>query len=383
MPRTYSRTKVMASLAVELAAGICLWPLLLVSRLQKRKTKNILLVEPFQMGDALSLTPMIAPLLVRFPDARIFVLTKQGSGAILKLDKRLAGVFSADFPWADHGVKNFSWQRVFSVARSVWKLRSQKFYLGIDTRGDIRSQILLVLAGCRLRAGYTNYLQSNINQFGLLLSHTVRKSSFVHRFEWNLHALTVLRIPPESLLPVQFPTFFPEVETFECHKPYLLIHVGGGWEYRRWSEEKWIALIKELIHTVDYDIKVVGGSGEQEIVTRMEARVEKSVRVSFCITSLTQLVQHVQASLFFIGLDSGPMNLAACLNKPVVALFGPGDVNVWRPLPAGSRVVRKTDRFPCSPCLQIHCFFPEHNCMAEIEVSDVMKAVREATTALV
>lgn len=375
MPRIYSHSKVASSILLEVLAFTCLWPLLIIQRPKNDAVRNILLIEPFQMGDVLSLTPLISPLLKKFPGGKVFVFSKPGSGQVLQSDPRISQVFMADIPWADHGAKSLSWRRTWSVIRTVWALRGQRLDVGIDTRGDIRSQILLVLAGCRIRVGYTNYLNSNIDQLGLLLNKREKRGSCVHRFEWNVQLLKQLEIPVHELLPIQFPSFFPDTSPHSPNPAYLVLHIGGGWLYRRWSQEKWSELVNELVRLTDYELMVIGGAGERELVTDIQIRVTSNQRVRFCVTSLQELVQLIRSCDLFVGLDSGPMNLATCLNKKVVALFGPGEFNMWRPLTEGSRVVRRVERFPCSPCLQIMCLYPHHNCMAEIQVEDVMNAI--------
>jgi ADP-heptose:LPS heptosyltransferase len=54
------------------------------------------------------------------------------------------------------------------------------------------------------------------------------------------------------------------------------------------------------------------------------------------IENLYELAQHVASARVFVGNDSGITHLAAAVQTPVVALFGPADPRVWAP--RGSRV---------------------------------------------
>jgi ADP-heptose:LPS heptosyltransferase len=82
-----------------------------------------------------------------------------------------------------------------------------------------------------------------------------------------------------------------------------------------------------------------------------------------------------------IANDSGLMNLAAMVETPLVAIFGPGSPKTSDPCiePAKKEIVTKN--FPCSPCH--HNFFKEckpspHNkpfCIEDISVKDVSDAV--------
>ncbi len=374
MSRSYSKSKVVFNRWIERFFFILLYPFILAQKQNGEKVKNILLVEPFQMGDILSLTPLIEPLINRYPQSKISFLTKPGSGKILEFDSRIDRVFAVDFPWSDHGQKRLSFGRMLAAFKSTFDIRKHNFDLGIDTRGDVRSQALLILAGCRTRLGYLNYLHSNVNLSGLLLTNKLKKSKYYHRYEWNLDLLTALKFQEKQLFPIQFPSFIPDKILFAAD-PILrtiVLHVGGGWIYRRWSETKWIELIHILQEKPHQKILVIGGAGEKDVLQTIESHLIKRKNVEFIVSTLEQLIIHINQSALFIGLDSGPMNLAVCLNKNNIALFGPGDSAMWRPLNKDGKFIQKVDKFPCSPCLQLECIFPKKNCMQEIEVEDVI-----------
>jgi ADP-heptose:LPS heptosyltransferase len=121
---------------------------------------------------------------------------------------------------------------------------------------------------------------------------------------------------------------------------------------------------------------VIGASSEKEILTGIAGMLEPSIEgLSFRTTSLQELVALVSACELFVGLDSGPMNLAVCLGKPVVALFGPGDSTMWYPYKSRESLVHHTEKFPCNPCDQSFCRFPKHSCMNEIDVEEVFRKI--------
>ncbi|MBL7849749.1 MAG: glycosyltransferase family 9 protein [Cyclobacteriaceae bacterium] len=369
MARHYSSSKAVASKLLEAIAALLSLPWR-VARRPRPALRRVLLVEPFQMGDVLSLTAMIDPLERKFGALEWYVLTKPAGGAILRMDPRIS-VLSVDFPWSDHGEKKISVSRTWNAIRQVWRFRRIDFDLGIDTRGDIRSQLLMVISGCRMRLGYRSYLNSNLSVWGLLLTHYPIRPKYRHRFEWNLYLLTALGMEESELFPLRLPCFSPSSASEQVGKRYPVVHVGGGWIHRRWPEENWMALIRWLAQRVDW-VHVIGGEGEREILDRIALGIRESANVRIEVTDLSGLVRSISRCSFFVGLDSGPMNLAASLNRPSIALFGPGDTEMWRPLSAGSVVVRRTENFPCSPCLQITCLYPGRNCMHAIQVADVV-----------
>jgi ADP-heptose:LPS heptosyltransferase len=80
--------------------------------------------------------------------------------------------------------------------------------------------------------------------------------------------------------------------------------------------------------------------------------------------------------------DSGPMHLAAALGAPTVGLFGPETPVMYAPLGLEARALYRPP--PCSPCINVHdnkvssCIFGEPQCLVNIEVDEVLAAVRAA-----
>jgi heptosyltransferase-3 len=65
--------------------------------------------------------------------------------------------------------------------------------------------------------------------------------------------------------------------------------------------------------------------------------------------SLTELAALTREARAFVGVDSAPMHIAAAVQTPVVALFGPsGDIE-WAPWQVPHRIVASTE-YPCRPC---------------------------------
>ncbi len=86
-------------------------------------------------------------------------------------------------------------------------------------------------------------------------------------------------------------------------------------------------------------------------------------------TSLKELAYLCSRSELMISTDTGSMHLAAAMDLPVVALFGP--TAPWRtgPYGDGHSVIRKG--LSCSPCFKRRC--ESRECMLAIEVKEVLE----------
>lgn len=368
MPLHYSIWTRIASAVLEGAARLCLCPF------GKKKgggpVRRILLVEPFGMGDVLSLSVMIDPLKAAYPESEIRLLTKRGNEGIYAKDPRIQTVYSMPVPWSKiSGQKRGTlseWLDMLSTCRAVAGWTPD---VGMDTRGEIRSQILMVLCGCGRRVGFTNYLNTNMNVRGWLLTDAVEKPDVLNRYVMNCRL--VERGLGVGAAPVVFPSFRPQIaaEMTAGGKAQILIHIGARWFYRQWPVERWVELARGLVS--DEVSIVVAGAGEEAAAVSQIAEAVPGV-VAVC-ADLERLIGLVRGSDLVVCLDSGPMHLAQTLGIPVVALFGPGDFELWSP--QGARDESVFHRLPCNPCLQKTCVRPEDCCMMRISVAEVRAAV--------
>jgi len=77
-----------------------------------------------------------------------------------------------------------------------------------------------------------------------------------------------------------------------------------------------------------------------------------------------------------ITTDSGPMHLAAAVETPVIALFGPTDPARTGPYGAGHTIIRT--ELSCSPCFLKKC--STKKCMEDISPHHVFAAVKKKLT---
>lgn len=368
----YSQRKVIASWVLERILAL-LKPVLLRAAPKKPQaipSPTVVLVEPFQMGDVLSLAVMIAPLQERFPGAKILIWCHSRSAHLYQDDPRIHRILHSPFPWSSRESKWGALSEWLAVLRSCREMRAHRPDIAIDTRGDIRSQALMLLAGCAQRIGYTTYVGSNIQLRGLLLSEPLEDLTIQHRYLRNLNTLKPLlggipelRLPALSRHRSQPP---------EKRGATIVLHPGAGWIYRRWDEARWVALIGRLQELSDVRTVIVAGPGEMELCRQLSKRLVQSVEI--VETNFQGLLEAIATASLFIGLDSGPMHAAALMNVPVLALFGPGEPNVWRPLSEKSEAFHHVEDYPCHPCTQMACVRPSDSCMTRIEVEEVFRA---------
>jgi ADP-heptose:LPS heptosyltransferase len=330
----------------------------------------IVLIEPFHMGDALSLAVMIDPLREHFPGAKVLIWCNTSNSQIYQNDSRIYKTLHGPFPWSGRASKRGTISKWLAVLRSCWEMRTHRPDIAIDTRGDIRSQALMLLAGCPQRIGYSTYVASNMRLRGLLLSHPLDDPAVQHRYLRNLNTLKpLLGIVPELRLPA-LPV--ERVQALADEGSTIVLHPGAGWVFRRWDLARWAALIGRLQQLPGVRMVLVAGPDEKELCKKLSELLVSPIEI--IETTFQGLLETIAGASLFIGLDSGPMHSAVLMNVPVVALFGPGESNLWRPLSEGSETFHHIGDYPCHPCTQKLCVRPLDSCMTRIEVEEVFQA---------
>ena len=368
----YSQRKIIASRVLEQVFSL-FKPVFLRNAPQKTQsitTPTIVLIEPFHMGDVLSLAVMIDPLKEYFPSAKILIWCNTGNAQIYQSDPRVHKILHGPFPWSSRGSKRGTISEWLAVLRSCWEMRTHHPDIAIDTRGDIRSQALMLLAGCPQRIGYSTYVASNMHLRGLLLSHPLDEPTVQHRYLRNLNTLKpLLGTVPELRLPaLSTEKAQPSVDGTST----IVIHSGAGWAFRQWDLARWAALIDRLQRLPEVRIVLLAGPDNKGLCTELSELLVSPIET--VETTFQGLLKTIATASLFIGLDSGPMHAAVLMNVPVVALFGPGESNLWRPLSDKSETLHHIEDYPCHPCTQGLCVRPSDSCMTKIEAEEVFQA---------
>lgn len=126
----------------------------------------------------------------------------------------------------------------------------------------------------------------------------------------------------------------------------IVVCVGASKAPNRWAPERFAALARGLAREHGVPLCLVGGPGDREAfaATLQAVRDEPGVCDLVGRSSLPELIALLRTARLFVGCDTGPMHLAAALDVPVVALFGPADPRRTGPWGAGHVVVRGPDR---------------------------------------
>jgi heptosyltransferase-1 len=177
---------------------------------------------------------------------------------------------------------------------------------------------------------------------------------------------------PKAHNTIEFP-FDPDAEnaiaTLTAQaSDFVILNPGAGWGAKMWPAERYGEVAKELAKDGVYSL-VNYGPGEEALAIAVETASAGAAQKISC--SVSELIALTRRARLFIGGDTGPMHMAAALNIPVVAIFGP--TNPARNGPFGTRSI--VLRSAHSTTDHTRHREPEQG-LLEISASDVVDASR-------
>jgi heptosyltransferase-3 len=135
----------------------------------------------------------------------------------------------------------------------------------------------------------------------------------------------------------------------ELSEKLVVIQPGGGALDKCWHLDNFLAIAKELSSK---SIKVLFLLGPAELDRFTNAAIKKINSVAKCLTdlSLTQVLGLLSCADRFVGNDSGITHLAAGLGVKTIAVFGPTNPDVYRPIgPAVTVFANRSTAFTKKP----------------------------------
>jgi heptosyltransferase-3 len=136
-------------------------------------------------------------------------------------------------------------------------------------------------------------------------------------------------------------------------KKILVIHPGSGGSNKCWHLDNFLAVAKELSRE---GMDVIFLLGPAELERFSDATIESMNRAGKCVRdlSLTEVLGLLSCADLFVGNDSGITHLAAAMGTKTLAVFGPTDPDVYRPLgPAVTVLTSSTKAFSEEPSPEV------------------------------
>ena len=325
--------------------------------------KKILIFKLGSLGDVILISASLRAIRQCFPDSKITVLTDPVAKPILD-----------PCPYLDEIITVSKQERRTSSRRLSQFLKTRRFDISIDFQNSRWTHRMSYVSGIPHRYGFSR-------RWGwLFLNHRAKSKALPpvpHQFE----ILKCLNIHPEtdrlefwlSDKDRQAASDFLDPLCSSSNPLWMGIHIGASWETKRWRTHH-IARFCDLIQK-KYGYQVIlTGTEKDKIFERQILSLTQHPVISIVgKTSLGQLAAVIEKCQLFVSSDSAPLHIAAALNVPTVALFGPTDSKRHSPPHHRLRIVQK--KVTCGPCYRATC--SHVSCMVKIEPFHVIENIEQ------
>ena len=344
---------------------------------------KILVIRLSALGDLIHTLPAVNALKDRWPEAEITWAVETAAAPLLDGHPALSRVIvSRRKAWLDavrSGDRRASADALREMTRFIRTLRSTRYDLVIDFQHLLKSGVLAGLARGRVKAGFGPGLDHTEGSYWFLNHHVPAVSMEIHALTRNLILSDALGAPADRVryrLPITADHRRRAAQLLGVpeNRSLVAIHPAARWSSKRWPEDRFAALADTLIDRHGVTVAFTGSAADRTSVDRTISGMRHPAVNLAGRTGLLELAAVFKRARGVIATDTGPMHLAAAVDTPVVALFGP--TAPWRtgPFGPGHRVVRAG--LPCGPCFRRRCpFGPEPACMDRICVADVAEAI--------
>ncbi len=324
--------------------------------------KKILIIKPSALGDIVHTLPFLAAVHKRFPAAEIHWVVARGLHHFLEGHPMITRLWIMDKDqWKKPGRLHRSIPEMIHFSRT---LAAEQFDVSVDLSGLLRSGLITWAAGAKKRVGFSDSDEGS----PFFYTHKIRGGSNIHAIDRYLKLARLLGCDishvshPMPPVPDDVPAFSSLPEEFCVLAP------SAGKEANRWPAERFGQLAAALpIPSVVISSRADAPLAEKVVTAGGGKAISMAGR-----TGLKELVTLISRAKFFVSNDTGPMHIAAAMNVPVFAVFGPA--NPVRTGPYGSRHTVFRKELSCSPCYrQRPC--GHWRCMQELSVIEVRDGI--------
>ncbi len=372
MYKIINRKKFVATLLADTLGKIIFLPCTMLRRqeaISPEEIRSLCLIRTAYIGDVVMTLPLLPALKQRFPQAKITVLTATSAAPLLRHNPHVDTVLTIDPFW-------FYPKTIREWLRRIRQLRTHRFDLVIEARGDIRDIALIafVLRG-RYRVSY------DVGGGGYLLTHVVPYPGPCHKVDYHCHIARYLGAVTERveekiyLAPADRDVAVRLLADKGINGPFFAMHPGSRLALKRWYPERFAALSDQLISRYRLPVVLLGAGPEKALLRQIQGLAGNRIVPIMEPLELGQLAAVLELASVFVCHDSAPMHIAAAMQTPTVAIFGPSKSEETAPYTPRSVVVEKN--VPCrASCDEGRCRHREyHACMRQVTVADVLTAV--------
>jgi len=354
-----------------------------------QRSKRILIINPFGIGDILFTTPLIRALKEGYPDCFIGYWCNRRVRPLLETNPGINRIFDLN-----RGDLKKIWRESFfkglgEALKLGLEIKKSNFDICFDFSLDYRYSLVAKIAGIRRRIGF------NYRGRGRFLTDKIDITGYhdKHAVEYYLDLLRFLGLAAKDRfleLPVGQAAEIKARDVLSSRgitADDLLIGIapgaGGSWgkdaAYKHWPALKFAQVADKLVQEFKAKIIILGDETEQpisEVIVNAMAHKPIDLTGKIKLELLPAIIKNLD---LLISNDGGPMHIASALGVKSVSVFGPVSELVYGPYPdVRNHPVLKWD-MECRPCyknFRLPVCAKDRECLKAVKVEDVFTAAK-------
>ena len=316
----------------------------LTALLSERQKMNILIIGPSWVGDMMMSHSLYQQLKIQYPNCNIDVMAPNWYKPLLA---RMPEVCKAIEMPLGHGA--FELGTRYRLGKSL----REQYDMAIVLPNSLKSALIPFFAKIIHRRGWKgesryillNDLRANKKDYPMMVQRYVALA-----FEKN-------SVPKADDIPILKPYLTIEpaqqaetLKNFEKQTALLgerpIIGFCPGAEFgpaKRWPHYHY-AKLAEMLITQGYAVELFGSAKDEPVGEEIRQALPEALR-EFCVnlagkTNLNEAVDLIANCTAVVTNDSGLMHIAAAVNRPLIALYGPTSPQYTPPLSDKATIIR-------------------------------------------
>ena len=320
---------------------------------------NILIIRLSSLGDVVLTQSTVQAVRVKFPDAKIHYLTKRVFAPIVEM-----------FNCVD---EIHYWERKYSV---LMDLRKINIDIAIDLHAKFNTFIIKSLINAKRTVTYNK-------------KHLLRRRIVKHKtnktisstVELYFSTLRKLGLETELSKPKLFPdknTIMPDLFPANKGVNNIGIFPGALHKTKQYPIEQLAEFIDSVPNEWNCKFLIFGSESEVALAEKLNSLTKSTALDLSGKLTLQQLVTAIDKMDVLITNDSGPMHIAAALEKPQIAIFGSTHPKLGF-APINKKAIILSADLKCQPC-SLHgsekCPLTHFNCMKSISADQILDSLK-------
>ena len=351
---------------------------------------NIIIINPFGIGDVIFSTPLVEALKKEYPDSSISYICNKRSREAISSNPSLNKIFI----YEKDDYRDLWKDSKLSAVRAFWRfvkdIKKERFDIAIDLSLNYQAGLLFKLLGVRTRVGL------NYRNRGKFLTNKMAIDGFndKHVIEHYLDVLTLLGIDLSKA--DRSPRVYVTDDDKRWAGQFLELHgylgkerligimpgCGASWgadaKCRRWDPEGFVKVCDELVRVYNAKIIIFGDSKEAHLCAEIQSKLKDGAIMACGKTSIREFLGLLSECDVAITNDGGPLHMAVGVSTKTVSIFGPVDERIYGPYPpAPGHIAVSAPGISCRPCYKRfkYTLCNDRKCLSSISPEMILKAV--------